>query len=176
MSFVRKLSEWMNKLISRVAGAVMVVISIVSLAGVISRFIFNSPIAWTYELSILCFSWVIFLGMSMAFKSREHMSLTFITNALKTAKVKVIWEEAIYVVCLLFLAVAFWCGLSVAASTWYQRYNTLPFVSKGLFYLSMPVGALASWLHIFVHMADLIKEYKTGQSIEGISPAEPSFD
>ena len=176
MAFLRKLSDTLNKVISIFSGVIMVFITIISFAGVISRFIFNSPITWTYELSIVCFSWVIFLGMSMAFKSKDHMSLTFITNALKAPRLKMVWEEAIYVICIFFLIVAFYCGLEVSLSTWYQRYNTLPAVSKGLFYLSMPVGALASIIHISVHMMDIFSEFKHGQAIETVGPAESAVD
>jgi TRAP-type C4-dicarboxylate transport system permease small subunit len=91
--------------------------------------------------------------MGLAFKQEEHMSLTLIVNNI-TGKLQYAWKQAIYLVCIVFLVVAFVEGLRVTGATLRQTYNTIP-VSKGLFYLALPVGSVNGLLSIICNMFDL---------------------
>ena len=164
MMAIQKISDFLEVLYSFVCAFLMSLLTIVLFVGVIFRFVLNHPLQWTFEFSILCFSWVIFLGMSLAFKKGEHMSLMFLVTKL-TGKAEVVWKEILYVITLVFLGIAFIESFRISFSTWYQTYNTIPF-SKGLFYLSMPFGALASIIHIINLMSNLIHDYTSGKLAE----------
>ena len=45
-------------------------------AGVVSRYVFNSPIFWTDELANFLFLWLAMLGVVMALRNDGHMRLT----------------------------------------------------------------------------------------------------
>ncbi|HST76811.1 MAG TPA: TRAP transporter large permease subunit, partial [Acetobacteraceae bacterium] len=49
---------------------------VVLLAGVVSRYVFQSPLVWTDELASLLFLWLAMLGSVIALQRGEHMRLT----------------------------------------------------------------------------------------------------
>ena len=49
---------------------------VVLLAGVISRYVFHSPIIWSDELASILFLWLAMLGAVVAFRRGEHMRMT----------------------------------------------------------------------------------------------------
>lgn len=74
-SFLKNIDEW---------------IALVSLAGiillvginVILRYIFSKPIAWTEEVTLMLFVWLIFVGMSTAMKNKTHIGVDYFVNKL----------------------------------------------------------------------------------------------
>lgn len=52
------------------------------LAGVIARYVFNSPLTWSDELASILFLWLAMLGAVIALRRGEHMRLTTIVNGM----------------------------------------------------------------------------------------------
>ena len=69
--------------LSEGVGAVLVLAEICILfAGVVSRYVFDSPLMWTDELANFLFLWLAMLGMVVALRRGEHMRLTTFVNSL----------------------------------------------------------------------------------------------
>ncbi len=60
----------------------MVILFTLLAAGVIARYIFNSPIIWQYELSQVLFIWLMFLGATVAFFDYQHITINVFVDAL----------------------------------------------------------------------------------------------
>ena len=70
---------WMTE----IPAAILTVVEIlVLLAGVISRYVFDSPLTWTDELASILFLWLAMLGAVIALRRGEHMRLTTIVKML----------------------------------------------------------------------------------------------
>lgn len=145
-----KISDFLDAIASIVTVILVAFLSVLIFAAVLWRYVLNNPITWQYEVTLVCLSWVIFIGMSMTFKHKEHMSLTFITNRLKS-KVKVVWLDVIDLVCIAFLVMGIITSISIVQNTWSQMYMTVA-LSRGLFYLSFPIGAFISIVHLVYHI------------------------
>lgn len=124
----------------------MAFLTVLITAAVISRWIFNSPIAWQYEATLVCLSWVVFIGMSITFQMDEHMRLTFVSNALPP-KARNIWLAVMDLITLLFLVYAGYQSIAVVENAMPTLYQTIP-VSRGLFYMPFPIGCVFSVCHI----------------------------
>src|ERR1700755_2416517 len=62
-------------------GALLVAAEVVILfAGVVSRYVFDSPLFWTDELANFLFLWLSMLGMVVALRRDGHMRLTTLAN------------------------------------------------------------------------------------------------
>jgi len=144
---IEALSIFLNKIATAITVCLMAFLCVLIFASVFWRFVLNNPITWQYETTLLFLSWVVYLGMSMTFKTKEHMSLTFVTNALKP-KVRVVWLNVIDFVCIIFLIIGVIAGTSVVKSTWSNYYLTLPFIRKSIFYLAFPIGCSISIIHL----------------------------
>jgi tripartite ATP-independent transporter DctM subunit len=64
-------------LLVEIPAAVLVVVEIVVLfAGVVSRYVFHSPLIWSDELASILFLWLAMFGAAVAFRRGEHMRMT----------------------------------------------------------------------------------------------------
>ncbi len=64
-------------LLVEIPTALLVVVEIVILfAGVVSRYVFHSPLIWSDELASILFLWLAMLGAVVAFRRSEHMRMT----------------------------------------------------------------------------------------------------
>lgn len=52
------------------------------LAGVVSRYVLHAPIAWTDELAVILFIWVIFLTSSFSLTYRDHFGFDVVYELL----------------------------------------------------------------------------------------------
>src|SRR5271170_3427335 len=60
------------------AAALVTVEILVLLIGVVSRYVFDSPLTWTDELASALFLWLAMLGSVIALRRAEHMRLAFL--------------------------------------------------------------------------------------------------
>jgi len=56
--------------------------TIITFANVIARFVFNSNILWALELTVFLFAWLVLLGASYAVKTHTHLGVDAIINML----------------------------------------------------------------------------------------------
>lgn len=62
----------------------------VTFANVIARFVFNSNILWALELTVFTFGWLVLLGASYAVKKHTHLGVDAILNMLPPAPRRVL--------------------------------------------------------------------------------------
>jgi len=141
-----KLCAILDKIASVITVALMIFQTILITYSVIMRFIFGSPVAWQYETTLVCFAWIIFIGMSITFRQDEHMRLTFVTNALPV-KARNYWLALMDLITFAFIVWAGYLSIGVVANALPTMYQTIP-VSRGLFYMPFPIGCAISALHI----------------------------
>jgi len=68
--------------VERAAAALVVVEIAVLFAGVVSRYVFRSPLVWSDELASILFLWLSMLGAVIALRHGEHMRMTaFVAKA-----------------------------------------------------------------------------------------------
>ncbi len=73
--FGSKILEWLMVLI-------MSIIIVVTVTGVVARYVFIDPLYWTDELNLTLFVWLIFIGIAVAVKNQENMRIDFFTSLL----------------------------------------------------------------------------------------------
>ena len=76
----RRWALWASTLLKPVvevpAAIILVAEIVVLLAGVVSRYVFESPLVWSDELAGILFLWLAMLGSVLAFQRDEHMRMT----------------------------------------------------------------------------------------------------
>ena len=60
--------------------ALLGLMTVVTFANVIARYIFNSNILWALELTVFMFGWLVLLGASYAVKKHAHLGVDAILN------------------------------------------------------------------------------------------------
>ena len=153
-AFIHQVSMILDKISGFVTGGLLVALCLIIDYSVIMRFIFNSPVQWQYELTLGGLCWATFIGMPMTFHKQEHMKLTFVTDNLKP-KTWRIYMDVIDVLLIVFLALGIFYSSKIIKTSWNQYYQTIA-IRKGVYYLSFPIGAAFS----IVHLIDLILNRK----------------
>ena len=158
---IHQCSLILDKISAAVTGFILVALCIIIDYSVIMRFIFGSPVKWQYELTLVGLCWATFIGMPMTFHKQEHLRLTFVTDRLKSNSWR-IYMDIIDVALIVFLVVGIINSIQVVQNAWSQIYQTIP-VSRGIYYLSFPIGAAFS----IVHLIDIILNRKPSDAPDG---------
>jgi tripartite ATP-independent transporter DctM subunit len=108
-------------------GALLVAAEIVVLfAGVVSRYVFDSPIFWTDELANFLFLWLSMLGMVVALRADTHMRLTTLVAWLSPARRRWCTAAASLVV------IAFVLELLLPATQYLDQQHWVELISLGI--------------------------------------------
>ena len=65
-----------------VATAALIILTLVTCAGVFKRYVLKDPILWQEEISAFCQVWMIYMGASVAFRSGSHVAIEMVVDAL----------------------------------------------------------------------------------------------
>ena len=114
--------------------------------NVVLRYAFLSPIAWAEELSLYLLVWIVFVGASVAMRTRGHVAIDLLPRALSPANRKHL-ALLVGLLVLVFLAVFFYFSaahtLRTAAS---GQVTPIMLAPMWLTYLAMPVGSALMFL------------------------------
>lgn len=77
MHMARKLIDLLETGLQGLAGFCLALVFLLVTAQVLGRFVFNISLATASELSIYAMIWSIFLGATVAFRSKKHIAMSF---------------------------------------------------------------------------------------------------
>jgi tripartite ATP-independent transporter DctM subunit len=83
--WAREIEGALSRTIELLAAALVVVETVILLAGIIARYVFRAPLLWSDELASVLFTWLALLGSAVAFRRGEHMRMTAAVGMLPQA-------------------------------------------------------------------------------------------
>lgn len=160
--FLTSVKKWMTFLLSRIATILLSVMTFLVLYQVFTRYVLNSPAAFTEELVRYSLIWTGFIGAAYAFSTREHMSLVLLQEILKPEgrRILMICIDTLILIFAIFIITIGGFKLAMSAQ---KVYSALLGIPRSLVYAMAPVSG------IFIIIAQLINLYEdvTGIKIEG---------
>ena len=158
---------WMDKILSIACAVLLTFMTVLVLIQVFSRYILNSPVAFTEELVRYSLIWTGFIGAAYAFSTREHMSLTLIRDKF-TGKAHTALLVVIDGLILLMAIFVFTIGgfmLAVSAS---REFSALLGIPRSLVYSIAPISG------VFIVLAQIINIYEdvAGEKVESKEGAD----
>ncbi|KYG89302.1 hypothetical protein A0U40_10915 [[Bacillus] sp. KCTC 13219] len=130
------------KVISLVEEAIVFILTailvVLTFINVILRYFFNYSISGSVEISILLFAWIIFVGSSMAFKYKNHISIDIVEALLPTTAKKIL-NFMISTILLVFTAVMSVYGTVLTINVLGESLGATT-IPKSLVYSAFPVG------------------------------------
>lgn len=101
---MEKVSKYLERLLNIFMAAALGMMVILVFGNVVLRYLFNSGITWSEEMSRYLFIWLTFLGAIGAFKSKEHLGVDMLVRRLpKRAKKVVLVISDLLMLFVLFL-------------------------------------------------------------------------
>ncbi len=158
---------WMDRILSIACAILLSFMTILVLIQVFSRYVLNSPVAFTEELVRYSLIWTGFIGAAYAFSTREHMSLTLLRDKF-TGKAHTGVLVLIDALILLMAVFVFTIGgfkLAVSAS---REFSALLGIPRSLVYAIAPISG------VFIVLAQIINIYEdiTGEKVESKEVAD----
>jgi TRAP-type C4-dicarboxylate transport system permease small subunit len=154
VSRLRALVLGLDRIVARIeAGAiafVMLLLTIVTFAQVVSRYVFNDPLIWSEEAARYLFVWVSMLGAALGLREGAHYGLDAVRTRLPR-RVRLVTGTAAAVIVATFLVVLLMTGIEETQLASMQYSATLP-MRMHWAYLALPVGAALMLLHLLAHL------------------------
>ena len=140
MTGISRLVEWLDRL-SRFSVIVFVAtITVVMLAQVFFRYIINSSLQWSEEISVWALIWMVFVGSAVVMKDWAHINIPTFTNLI-SIKVRPYFLIFGKLATIVFLAAVIWFGFKVFNQNFHARSPSLNMSAKWA-KLSIPVGGV----------------------------------
>lgn len=137
-----------------VAGAAMLAITAILFAGVVSRYFFAAPLAWTDEIARLVFVWLAFVGAALGVKRGLHASVAILADRLSPrsrrlcALLVVVVTAAVAIVLVLV-------GGRQTASAFSQEAMPVTGLSTGWTNLPVPISGILMLIYLVPHVRTL---------------------
>jgi len=103
---LRKIADNFEEVLGAVILAIMAVIMALN---VITRYAVTYPLAFTEEITVSLFVWVVLLGTSMAFKKSSNLAMTFLYNLMPLRARKLCFYLGT-LLSIVFFALLIWLG------------------------------------------------------------------
>ena len=146
-----------------VAGACLVVITLIIPWGVFTRYVLNSASSWPEPLAVLLMIVLSFLSAVICYREYLHIGVG-VLPALLDARGKAVlgWMiEACMMGTNVFMV---WFGIKLVETTFHQSIAEFPLVSVGVSYLPVPIAGAITALFIIERL--LTREFFRDQTVE----------
>lgn len=75
-------SGWGDRIEETIIALLLGMMTLLTFANVVARFVFNSNILWALELTVFMFAWLVLLGVPYAVKKHVHLGVDAVVNLL----------------------------------------------------------------------------------------------
>ena len=76
-----RLGRVVNEIEETLIAVILGLMTVVTFANVIARYVFNSNILWALETTVFLFAWLVLIGASYCVKTRAHLGVDVVLNA-----------------------------------------------------------------------------------------------
>jgi C4-dicarboxylate transporter, DctQ subunit len=145
-------------------GAALAFASLLLFVNVVLRYVFLRPISWAEEVSLYLMVWIVFIGGSMAVRTRGHMAIDLLPLAL-TPRNRQRLSVFVALLALVFFAVFFWySGQHVLRVQGIGQTTPVMGAPMWLAYLAMPVGSALMGLRTLQVLVRSLREPPAGSA------------
>jgi len=149
LNFIHKV----NRILKYIVSLVFIILSILVILQVITRFIVDYPLSWTEEISKYLMIYIVFLGSALAMRNHQHIAIDFLPEVLggknkHRLTVIVLW------ICILFFGALTYYGSILTVIVVGQASPTLQF-SMSLAYAAVPIGSILMLLNAVAMLVEM---------------------
>lgn len=154
------IDKFIDNIIELMMAASSLVLSVVTLLQVVSRFILKNPIAWGQDIVRLSFIYLVFWGGAYCVKEKGHLNIDILLTAVKS-KTRYIMELLINIVLLIFFIFIIYYGFVFTQSGVTQKAPYLD-IPMSIYYISLPTAGILMLYYQIKQVINQVKEFKDG--------------
>jgi C4-dicarboxylate transporter, DctQ subunit len=76
-----RLAAWLHKRAENIAAGLLAVMFVAFIVQIVFRYLFNFPIGWTSELTVVCWLWLVLWGSAFVLTEREEIRFDLLYGA-----------------------------------------------------------------------------------------------
>lgn len=149
------IKKTMNTILSYVTAFFLIVMTVLVVWQVFTRYILNDPSIFTEELVRFILIWTSFLGAAYAFGTRQHMALIFLKESSKGMSKKLICTFIDLVVLILAALVLIKGGYNLASGAMTIKTPILG-IPRGLVYM---IGPISGGIIVIYQIINIIEDF-----------------
>ena len=120
----RSFGERINDIEETFIAVILGLMTLVTFANVVVRYVFNSNLLWALETTVFLFAWLVLVGASYCVKTRSHLGVDLLINALPAVPRRIMGLVAVsactlFSVLLLYGSWEYWAPF-IGKRAWYQ--------------------------------------------------------
>lgn len=83
MDALKKVGKFIRNLVELyIPIAAFLIMFVVFIIQIAARYIFNNPVQWAYEVTVMGYLWMVVLGACFAYRERSHVTFTLVYDKL----------------------------------------------------------------------------------------------
>jgi len=156
------LQKAFDSLIEVVCAALMVALAVIVFIQVFNRFILQTPLAWSEDLAMLLYQWVVFVGAALGVKRMRHFGIELVVRQFPEA-----WRHRIELltplVMLVVAVVMMVQGYALLGLNMNRTYSTMN-LSYTWAFLPIPLGGVL----IIIYLIQMeVQRWRQGRGERG---------
>ncbi|WP_238082553.1 MULTISPECIES: TRAP transporter small permease [Pseudescherichia] len=135
--------KWMDRLYLLamvVAGAALLLMTIVIPIGIFSRYVLNRGESWPEPIAIICMVTFTFIGAAVSYRAGSHIAVNMLTDRLPAA-LQALCARVVDLLMLGISLIIFWYSYWLCVELWEQPVAEFPILTSGESYLPLPLGS-----------------------------------
>lgn len=149
---IKKIVKNINKLMELLIGFMMIAMTILILVQILFRSVLNKSLPWSTELATFMFSWIVFFGATIGFKSKSHFSVDMFFSKLPI-KIQVFLNYLVDLLVSIFLLVTAKYGFELVGKTTKQLSPALK-IPMSIMYAVIPIGCVLMLIYLWVYRGE----------------------
>ena len=148
------LEKWLNVISVTILTVMMLMVT----ANVFGRYIFNSPIESTLELTEFFMVAIVYMGLSYTQFLKAQINIELITSRL-SGKRRAVCDLISYLACFVFFALIVWHGTRMFTESWDMREITMGTIELPVYpsKLLVPIGSLIVCFRFLIDISEAVK-------------------
>ena len=135
----------LTELIDYILALIISAISILTITQVFLRYVMNSPLFWSEELTRYLIIWLTFLGAGLGVRHRGHITVEFLARIFPLSFQRIL-NFSLDILIIAYLFVLCWLGVKVMMVFMVFKSSALS-IPQGYIFLAVPVGAAIMIYH-----------------------------
>lgn len=164
MSFYKKVDMVVAKGVEYLCMALLFAIIILCFANTFMRYLFDSPIVWSEEVTKFMSVWLAIVGAAATARVDGHTTLDLLQGVIKNAKIRMVLFVATRVIVVVILLGLFPAGIRAMETLGISRAAS-SHMPMWILYLSFPLGAVCMILAYIRTVPEFAKMILKGEKL-----------
>jgi TRAP-type C4-dicarboxylate transport system permease small subunit len=142
-----------------IAGAIILaVMAVITFVNVITRYVIKYPLAFTEEITVSMFVWLVLIGTSIGFRKNAHLAMTFVYD-MAPVNVRKVFFFIANGLCVIFFALLAWLGSTQVWDEWSLGVTSDALAIPACIYSAgIPVFSVLIMIRILQSSRDIMRE------------------